>query len=281
MTDPARWTCPSCNRVIATPFCPECGERPLRARELTLPGLVHQVFEALTNIDGRLLRSFRCLVTRPGLLTVAYLHGLRKPYIGPISLFLVTNVLFFAAESLTGGTVFSTPLASHLRTQPWSPLAQILVPHRLNALHTTLDLYAPRFDAAVALHARSLILLMALSFSVLPRIVFRRGGHPFAAHAVFALHLYAYMLLLFCVATAVPAVPMLRGGARSTSDLLDNALSIGLMTACAVYLFFAARRVYGGTGAVHVLRVVGLTVGVAAIVLGYRFALLLITLYTG
>ena len=113
--------------AVRSPYCPDCGERPLRPRELTLRGLVAQAFEAFTNIDGRVLRSFRALITRPGLLTVAFLQGRRVPYIGPVSLFLVTNVLFFATESLTGGTVFSTPLESHLHTQPWSPLAQALV----------------------------------------------------------------------------------------------------------------------------------------------------------
>ena len=280
MTDTPPWTCPSCERIVSTPYCPTCGERPLHAKELTLRGLFRQVFEAFTNIDGRLLRSFRCLVSRPGLLTVAYLKGLRKPYIGPVSLFLVTNVLFFATESLTGGTVFSTPLDSHLRTQPWSPLAQTLVAHRLAELHTTIDVYAPRFDAAVALHARSLILLMALWFTVMPAIVFRRGKHPIAVHTVFALHLYAFLLLLFSVATTVPAVNLLHGGARSTSDNLDHALSIGLILACAVYLYFAIGRVYGGAGTGKAVRAAGLAVGMSAIVLGYRFVLLLITLYS-
>jgi hypothetical protein len=281
MTVTVPWTCPSCRAAVATPYCPECGERPLRARELTLRGLCEQAFEAFTSIDGRLLRSFRCLVSRPGLLTVAFLEGRRKPYIGPISLFLVANVLFFAIESLTGGTVFSTPLASHLHTQPWSPVAEVLVPRRLAAMGTTLELYTPKFDAAVALHARSLILLMALSFAILPRLVFRRGRHPFAAHAAFALHLYAYMLLLFCVATTLPAVNLLHGGERSTSELLDHAISIGLMAVCGAYLYFAIGRVYGGSRKARLVNAVGLTVAVAAIVLGYRFALLVITLYAG
>src|SRR5204863_10127210 len=102
-----------------------------------------------TNIDSRVLRSFRCLASSPGLLTVAFLTGRRKPYIGPVSLFLVTNVLFFAVESLTGSAVFSTPLEMHLHSQPWSPVAQALVAHRLTALQTTAAQFAPRFDAAV------------------------------------------------------------------------------------------------------------------------------------
>jgi hypothetical protein len=57
------WTCPSCHDTIRSPYCPRCGERPLRPGELTLRGLVEQAFEALTSIDGRVLRSFRALIS--------------------------------------------------------------------------------------------------------------------------------------------------------------------------------------------------------------------------
>ena len=273
------WTCPSCHAAVTTPYCPSCGERRLRARELTLRGLVDQVFESLTNIDGRLLRSLRCLVRRPGALTVAYLDGCRTPYIGPVALFVAANVLFFATESLTHGLVFTTPLDSHLHTQPWSPLAQAMVADRLAALHMTIEQYAPRFDGAIALHARSLILLMVVSFTALPAALFRRRRRPFVTHAVFALHLYAFMLLLFCIATAIPAAGIPFGAARSPSRVLDALLSIGLLIACGIYLDVAIGAVYGGSRARRVIESIGLTVGVAAIVLGYRFVLLVITLY--
>lgn len=238
------------------------------------------MFEAFTNIDGRLLRSFRYLIGRPGALTVAFLQGQRKPFVGPVALFLVTNVLFFATESVTGGTIFSTPLDRHLHAQPWSELAQGLVAGRLAVLHTSADLYAPKFDNAIALHARSLILLMALAFAVLPAIAFRRSGRPFAAHAVFSLHLYAFLLLLFCLGTAIPAAGILTGGERSTSQMLDDIISVGLLVACGVYLYVATGVVYGGGRTVRSIKAAALAVGAAAIVLGYRFALLLITLYT-
>jgi hypothetical protein len=242
--------------------------------------LIDQVFEAFTNIDGRLLRSFRYLIGRPGALTVAFLQGQRKPFVGPVALFLVTNVLFFATESLTGGTIFTTPLEKHLRTQPWSELAQGLVASRLAALHTSADLFAPGFDSAIALHARSLILLMALAFAALPAIVFPRSRRPFAAHVVFSLHLYGFMLLLFCVGTAIPSAGILAGGERSASEVLDGVISVSLLVTCGIYLYFATDAVYGGGRAVRVLKSAALAVGAAAIVLGYRFALLLITLYS-
>ena len=280
MTETRPWTCPTCRTLQRTPFCPGCGERPLRPRELSLHGLAHEAFEALTDIDGRLLNSFRCLVSRPGALTVSFVEGRRKPYIGPVALFFVANVLFFAIESMTGGLVFSTTLESHLNTQPWSPLAQSLVAKRLAALNTTPEIYAPRFDAAVALHARSLVLVMAAAFALLATLVFRRSERPFAAHAAFSLHLYAFLLLLLCVGTALPAAGMLFGGTRSTSARLDAVLSVTLIAACGIYLFVAIGTVYGWRGPARLAATIGLTAGAAAVVLAYRFGLLLLTLYT-
>jgi len=273
------WTCPSCRRGTSTTYCPTCGERERNPRDLTVRGLVDQAFEAFTNIDGRVLRSIRCLVFEPGALTVAFLQGRRQAFLGPVALFLVANVAFFAFESLTHGLVFTTSLASQLQTQPWSGFAQTIVSNHLAAEKTTLELYAPRYDGAVALHARSLILLMALAFSPLPAVIFRRSGQPFAVHAVFSLHLYAYMLLLFSVATAIPALGMPFGVERSASRALDAVLSISLLLLCGRYLYVAIDAVYGGGRTERVMKSAALTIGVAAIVLGYRFALLLITLY--
>jgi len=274
------WTCPSCHRTIETTFCPACGERRRDPGDLTLRGLIEQAFEALTNVDGRLLRSFRSLLTAPGALTVAFLEGRRKPFLGPVAVFLVANVFFFGAESLTHGLVFTTPLQSHMNQQPWGPLAQPLVADRLAALHVTLESYAPRFDAAVAVHARSMIFLMVLAFAPAPALVFRRRGLPLAVHVVFSLHLYAFLLLLMSIATAIPDIPALVGRARSTSEALDRVLSISLLIACGTYLYAAVGAVYGGTRIGRAVSSIGLTVAVAAIVLGYRFALFLLTIYT-
>jgi len=279
MTAVAAWVCPSCRGTVSSAYCPRCGERPLHADDLTLHGLALQALEAVTNVDGKLLRSLRSLATRPGLLTLAFIEGRRRAFIGPVSLFLVSNVIFFAVESLTGGTIFATPLRSHLHTQPWSETVQPLVAGRLAALDIPLDALAARFDALIAVQARSLILVMALAFAPVQAAVFHRSRRSFAVHAVFALHLYAFMLLLFAVATAVPAAGMLLGRTRSTSEALDLILSAGLLAACGVYLYRAVSVVYDTRGAVRLAQAVALTMAMAAIVLGYRFALFLLSLY--
>lgn len=274
------WTCPTCKAGVATRFCPTCGEHPLRPGDLTLRGFLGHVFEAFTSIDSRLVRSLRYLVSRPGVLTVAYLQGRRKPFIGPVPLFLIANVLFFAVESMTGGTIFTTPLHSHLHTQPWSGFVPGLVENRLSETGTTLELYTPIFDRAIALKARALIIFMAIAFAPLPLLVFRRQRLPAIAHAVFSLHVYAYLLLLFCVAAVIPPVNAWFGGAGHASESLDHGIAISLLVAAAVYLYFAIATTYGSRGILRVVSTLVLTAGVIFIVLGYRFVLLPITLYT-
>jgi hypothetical protein len=250
----------------------------LHAQDLTLRGFLRQVAEACTNIDGPLLRSLRCLVAKPGALTVAYLQGQRRPYTPPLQLFLVANVLFFAMQSVTGAKIFSTPLNQHLHSDIWGGVAQQLVSHRLQSRHTTESLYAPAFDQAVALNAKSLIVVMVLPFALLPALGFYRSRRPFVAHVVFSLHFYAFLLLLLCVSLTVVGGSLMFGGPGLESPTFDHALSIIELLLCATYLYIAVGTVYGAKGATRILQVLPLAVAVGVIFLGYRFALFLITL---
>jgi hypothetical protein len=231
-------------------------------------------------VDGRLLRSFRSLVSRPGALTLAYVRGPRKPYLGPFQLFVLANVLFFAMQSLTHTEVFSTTLDSHLYHQDWSSVAQPLIAHRLEATQRTLGSYAPVFDRAVVPRAKLLIILMVLPFVLLLPILFRRNRQPFVTHAVFAVHLYTFLLLVSCVALALAGIDVLLGGIGLKSPRVDNVLSVLNLAACAAYLYPATGRVYDAQGASRAVKVLALTAAVAGLTLGYRFALLLITLYS-
>ena len=275
-----RTTCPTCDEVLAASYCPVCGERALHPHDLTLRGLLKQVVQTLTSVDGPLLRSFRCLVIRPGVLTVAYLRGQRKSYTLPLQLFLVANVLFFAMQSFTGAKLFSTPLKQHLQNDIWGGAAQRLVGHRLETKQTILDLYAPVFDQAVEVNAKSLIVVMVLPFALLAGVVFYRSRRPFVAHIVFSLHFYSFLLLLLCLSLAVVGVVQLFGGPGLESVNFDHALSLVELAVCAIYLYIAAGVVYGARGAIRMLTLLPLVAAVAGIYLSYRFALLLITLYS-
>jgi hypothetical protein len=61
--------------------------------------------------------------------------AIRTRDLGFRQLFLISNLLFFAVQSITHDKVFSTPLDSHLHGRDWSELARDLVENRLAEKH--------------------------------------------------------------------------------------------------------------------------------------------------
>ena len=271
------WVCPACKTTLVTPFCPQCGERPVRPTDLRLGKLAAKLLHATTSIDGKLLRTLWRLLRQPGQLTVDYVSGNRQPYIAPFQLFLLANVLFFAIQSLTGMNIFGSTLDSHLHHQDWSELAQSLVARHLERTHTTLELYAPHFDRAVVLYAKSLVILMALPFGLLLALVFLGNHKPFMTHVVFALHLYTFLLLLFSLAVLVAAASVLLGGPGLDAPMMDNLLSVFNLVVCAIYIHLASRPVFTAGMPARVLKAALLAVAAGAVVVGYRFVIFLIT----
>ena len=85
--------CVTCGTKVSTSHCPDCGERAIGTREFGLRQLLLEAFHCVTHVDSRLLRRFRALLFHPGALTTAYLEGPCKPYISPLQLFLIANLL--------------------------------------------------------------------------------------------------------------------------------------------------------------------------------------------
>lgn len=274
-----QWTCPTCKEAVATAFCGRCGEEPLAPRDLTVRGLTEKLVHALTSIDARAVRTVRQLLRFPGALTLAWTSGVRKPYVAPFQIFLIANVIFFGVQWLTGENVFSSPLDSHLHHQDWSELAQSLLAKHLATAHIRLEEYAPLFDRTVILNAKSLIVLMTIPFALLLPLVFIRERRPFMAHVAFSLHLYTFLLLLFCLGLLAAKACALLGFGGLESAPVDNVLTAVNLVACALYLYLAIGPVYAATGATRLMKAALLSVAVAAIVVGYRFLLFLITLY--
>lgn len=275
-----QWTCPACGQAVMTPFCATCGEEPVTPRDLSLKAASAKILHALTSIDARVARTAWCLLRHPGRLTVSWTRGVRKPYVTPFQLFLIANVLFFALQSLTGTNIFSSPLESHLHHQDWSQFAQEHVARRLEREHKTLAEFAPLFDRSVILHAKSLIVLMTLPCALLLPLIFLREKRPFMVHVTFALHLYTFLLMLFSVALLAATVSSALGLGGLDTPRVDNVLSVFNLVACAVYTTLAIGVVYGSSGVTRIVEAATLTVCVAAIVLGYRFAMFVLTLYS-
>jgi len=276
------WTCPNCRRSVMSAFCPDCGERRLHPHDLRLTGLLEQFVEAVTHADGRLLRTFRDLFRHPGVLTAAYAAGRRKPYLGPVQVFFIANVLFFLLQSAFHMKVFSTPLEKQMSDQFYSGLAAPMVKARLAAKHETVEDYTEVYNHAAATNAKSLIIAMAVPLALMAWILFFRRRPEFGTHAVFALHFYAFWMLLFFPLVAAAIVLTLVGALRGVPETtLDAGFSMAHLAACACFLYVAVGRVYDLRSIVwRIVAVIPLALLVALMLFGYRFIVLFVTLYT-
>ena len=118
ISDPSR--CANCGHPLSPDecYCADCGQKRLDERARSFMHVLRTSLAEVSSVDSRLWRSMGLLFARPGFLSREYRLGRRKRYLSPISLFLIANVVFFLAPSLTD---FSITLTDQRRLQPYSP----------------------------------------------------------------------------------------------------------------------------------------------------------------
>lgn len=277
--------CVSCDAPLTGRFCAVCGEE---VREKTRYGLGVFLGRAVGHLlatDSRLLRSFRVLFTRPGALTEAYFRGRRRPYLEPMQVFLLANLVYFVLAGTLGVRSFNTSLGAHMVSSNFyhQPLAERWVNDRVTSRGVSLDAYREVFDRRVNTLAKTLILVMIPALALILQLLERRRF--FVEHLVFSAHFYAALLLLFLAFMALvlllgsilPIAELPRGSfGRSFWRLFtESAPAIP----AAIYLGLASRRFYGGSLRRAVVTGLVLTAAVYQIVLLYRAGLFFVTFW--
>ncbi|MCZ6855098.1 MAG: DUF3667 domain-containing protein [Gammaproteobacteria bacterium] len=91
--------CPNCGKTRNARFCPNCGQNDKNYLRSLFPVLWEFIREAF-EIDGRLFKSLRLLLTRPGELSIEFSENRRAQYMSPIRMYLFVSILFFFTLSL-------------------------------------------------------------------------------------------------------------------------------------------------------------------------------------
>jgi uncharacterized protein DUF3667 len=268
--------CPSCGQSSTGRFCSACGEDKRRNKNYSLVSHLGEAFKVVTNIQSGFLRSFRALITRPGLLTSEYFAGRRKLYLKPLQLFLFCNIIFFFVQSYTRFNTLSTPLYVHTHQLPYSGYARAKVNKVILDRGTTFKDYQVRFDAIIESHSKTLVVLMIPMFALLLLVLYWRAGRYFVEHLVFSIHFFS-CFLLFLSANLLLTTVIVSVARRVTTHLAvfenDLLLIMPLLVACLIYMLAAVRRAYKQGWMITVLKCLILVPGIMFIVQLYRFCL--------
>lgn len=275
--------CVGCGEMIRERFCAHCGEMRPDARDHSLRHFLSQAVETFTQLDTKIGRTLRVLLARPGQLTAEYMRGLRTSYVPPLQLFLIANVAFFLLNGIHGFNTFTTPLFVHLDSSPYSEFARSIALPRIAEMNIALPEYALRFDAAAAVQAKTLVIIMVPLLSVFVMAVYWRARKFYVQHLIFSLHFYAFFMLLISAWNATVAL-VLRGlagiGSRPSATVVDNYFGLVIMAGIGAYLLLSLRTIYHERLWVTVGKALALTFAVALILQLYRFILFFVILYS-
>ena len=241
--------CLNCGATLTGAFCSACGQRAIPAYP-TVREMAGDAWQELSGYDGRIARSFRTLLRRPGALTVDVLEGRRASYVSPVRLYLVASVIYFIVAA-------AAPNISAVRVRNGTPLIDLtnpeqgvmsLPPEDRDKLLRDIErapwwlkpLMKPALSTPGEFRRRFLIYLPRVLFVLVPvfagivALFYRRGR--FLVHLIFALHLHSAIFMALSVA-------QLSNFSRNlTFTRICGLLTFGFLL---IYGLLAFRRVYG------------------------------------
>jgi hypothetical protein len=248
--------------------------------------LKHNLLHELSHVDGKIFRTFRYLVFRPGFLSAEYFAGRRRRYVNPVRL-LLTCLLVLALLARTGSMTMSLGKLKLNLLPPGPPssdtidetIAKLDVFGILNSLiakeSRSKDLKTPaaveKFNHELKTYATALSFCNVLLLSGFLAILYRRRRSLYVEHLVFSLHLASFVLLFSILPTPLflVLVWLLKGSALKTAA---GILAFLLMSVEMIYLYKALLRFYrpeiatsirGWTGTAWMTRLAVMTIFVA------------------
>lgn len=93
--------CFSCGESMNGVYCHACGNKNDNYRR-SIWSLGLELFSSLTAFEGRIWRSLRSLIFKPGQMAREFSDGARQKWTSPIRLYLATSLLLFGYVALSG-----------------------------------------------------------------------------------------------------------------------------------------------------------------------------------
>jgi hypothetical protein len=240
--------CTNCGSPMHGAFCAQCGQKAAPI-DPTIGHIAQDVWQEVIPVDGKILRSLRFLLTKPGFLTLELLRGRRASYVAPIRLYLVFSVAAFAviammprrqptpeevkeaqAEALEGRT------EREARREPAGRSGWSYGSSGVNFTTGDMSPEAGRAfgDEIMRQLPRTMFLLVPV-FALMVGVVARRARRNYPTHLYFALHAHAAYFALLALTTPLELI------GRSAAVFA----TLGRMVCAVIYIAIAFRRVYG------------------------------------
>jgi hypothetical protein len=241
--------CLNCGGALAGPYCSQCGQK-VPTQDLKLRDFLHETTHELTDWDGKVPRTLKALLLRPGLLTADYLAGKRARWLPPLRLYLWCSLIFFlsgpAVEAVTHRsfreaaklTIKNADGTTKLTPETRKEIANAL-PGRIfgvDRMERAATHSAELNQTIQATFPKAMFVLLPL-FALLTSVAWRRQRRGYPAHVYLALHLHSAWFLAFTAVTIVAAFV--------ESSAVQGLLALAGFIYIVWYLLVALHTVFG------------------------------------
>jgi hypothetical protein len=230
--------CPTCGNTFMGKFCHNCGEKRVTAKDFDISQFAHTLFEYVTRLDSKVLRTFKLLFTQPGQLSANHIAGRRAQYLKPLQTFLLLNLFFFLLFSQSD--IFS-PKLEYVYNDDNHLLNGISIKAWVDgyAVQEGMDIETAKsiLNARMGGLSKGLLYLFVPVLTLCFWVLFYRQNPLFLCHFIFAIHWFSFFLL-FIMIVGIGIFFALR--------VKGLVLLLLLFAALLPFHLAATRRFYGG-----------------------------------
>ncbi|MEO6550268.1 MAG: DUF3667 domain-containing protein [Ferruginibacter sp.] len=235
--------CPSCKHLVTDQFCPHCGEKRPGHHDYSIMHYVEETLEGFTHFDNKFFRSLKLLITRPGLLTLHHFEGRRIPYMKPLQLFIVCNVLFFLV--LGKHNVFALTLSNYVDFSPYTSFGTRQAVEAKASNQQSFNNLAEHFNEKMISQSKTFLIIFIPLIAAYLSLFFIGRKRFFVEHLTFATHFFSFLMLFYIMVRYVAEWPFSLITGKNYSSTFDLTISLLTLSVLAVYFGRAAKRFYG------------------------------------
>jgi hypothetical protein len=236
-------TCANCGTQFNGNYCHECGQKKFDRNDFTIKEFSRELMDEIFDLDSKLFSTIQLLVFRPGHLTLDYLEGKQKSYIGPVKLYLFIIALNFLVYNFFDAySPLEVKYLSQIEMDLW---IKDLIFIKLKQSGLTEEAFYHQLNLAVNNTFSIALYFLIFVFALTLKLFYFRKNRYYIEHLIFCLHFMSFGFLrdtLF-----LPLYMYFK----------DLAVALGIVTTL-IYFFLAIKPVYGNIGFKRALNAIAL-----------------------
>lgn len=185
--------CITCGHEFSGRYCNRCGEKVLVPEDRSLPMLFRRTFANIPILDNKFTRTLRLMVTRTGFVSSNYIRGIRMPFIDPLAMFLIVNLVYFLFAT---NHSYNSSLRAQMHFQLHNETATQMVERHLMEKDLTLEEFTEKYDLHAASVAKIMLICLVVILAIPLWVANYQSGLFFRDHLIVAMEFCTVLVLI-------------------------------------------------------------------------------------